>query len=55
MYDTRDEESNLNQKKPYNAKFEFFTKPLGPGHYDPSLAITKRVKQGTSWGATRVT
>lgn len=35
-YDTRALDGttlNENQKKPYNAKYEFFTKPLGPGHY----------------------
>mmetsp|Transcript_23407 Transcript_23407/g.31363 ORF Transcript_23407/g.31363 Transcript_23407/m.31363 type:complete len:126 (-) Transcript_23407:996-1373(-) len=52
-YDTRDEETNLNQRKAYNAKFEFFTKPLGPGHYDPASDLTKPKKQGAGWGAAR--
>lgn len=25
----------------YNQKFQFFTKPLGPGHYDPKIEITR--------------
>ena len=41
----------MNQKKSYNAKFEFFTKPLGPGHYEPSIELTKKVRQGPSWGS----
>lgn len=49
-YDTRDEETNANQRKHYNAKFEFFTKPLGPGHYDPTNELTKPKKHGPGWG-----
>ena len=33
--------NNANQQKSYNAKYEFFTKPLGPGHYKPLDTITK--------------
>ena len=40
---------NANQKKPYNAKFEFFTKNLGPGHYEPSVEVTKPKTKGTTW------
>ena len=52
-YDTRDEETNVNQRKKYNADHEFFTKPLGPGHYDPANDLTKPKKHGPSWGATK--
>ena len=43
-YDTRKLDGailNANQKKTYNKQFEFFTKALGPGHYDPKLELTK--------------
>ena len=56
VYDTRNEDGkklNANQKKPYNAKFEFFTKGLGPGHYEPKMDLTKKRNQGTSWCASR--
>ena len=46
---------NANQKKPYNAKFEFFTKNLGPGHYEPSVEITKPKSKGTAWCAGQAT
>ena len=54
-YDTRDEgeATNMNQRKSYNAKFQFFTKPLGPGHYDPTTELTKPKHQGAGWGAER--
>ena len=32
---------NKNQQKSYNARYEFFTKPLGPGHYEPLNHATK--------------
>ena len=56
-YDTRDEDGktlNANMKKSYNQKFEFFTKPLGPGHYEPTLELTKPKSQGPGWGAAKV-
>ena len=43
----------MNQRKAYNAKFGFFTKPLGPGHYDPTNDLTKPKKHGPGWAATR--
>ena len=52
-YDTRDADTNVNQRKSYNAKFQFFTKPLGPGHYDPTCELTKKKYQGAGWGAER--
>ena len=52
-FDTREIGSNVNQRKPYNAKFKFFTKPLGPGHYDPTCELTKPKHQGAGWGADR--
>ena len=45
---------NANQKKFYNAQHEFFTKSLGPGHYEPSVELTKPKRNGTGWGSTRV-
>ena len=44
---------NANQLKSYNAKFEFFTKPLGPGHYEPKIDITKPKKHGSQWCASK--
>ena len=32
---------NRNQQKSYNKRFEFFTKPLGPGHYHPTQTQTR--------------
>ena len=40
-------------KKPYNRAFEFFTKPLGPGHYEPTQELTKPKSQGPGWGAAK--
>ena len=57
QYDTRAEDGttlNNNQKKPYNAKFEFFTKPLGPGHYQPNLESTKPKAKVNAWGSSKV-
>ena len=42
---------NANQKKTYNAQYEFFTKPLGPGHYEPSVEITKPKSKALKLGA----
>lgn len=56
-YDTRAEDGvtlNTNQKKPYNAKYQFFTKPLGPGHYQPSVEPTKPKSKSNTWGASKV-
>lgn len=56
QYDTREEDGqtlNANQKKFYNQQFQFFTKTLGPGHYEPSLELTKPKSQGTGWAANR--
>lgn len=54
QYDTRKEDGsipNANQKKSYNQQFEFFTKPLGPGHYEPSVQLTKPKSQAPNLGA----
>lgn len=33
----------------YNQKFQFFTQPLGPGHYDPKIEITRPHNKGSKW------
>lgn len=46
-------ETKKEEKKTFNQKNEFFTKPLGPGHYEPKVDLTKPRKQGTQWCASR--
>ena len=36
----------------YSTRYAFFTKPLGPGHYDPSVELTKPKSHGKSWGTS---
>ena len=55
-YNTRDEDGqnlNSNQKRSYNLQHNFFTKPLGPGHYEPSLDLTKPKSAGVGWAANK--
>ena len=44
---------NKNQEKSYNKKYEFFTKPLGPGHYDAKVKLTKPQSSGSNWHAMK--
>ena len=46
---------NKNQEKSYNKKYEFFTKPLGPGHYDADMRLTKPGSTGSNWAAQKET
>ena len=54
QYDTREEDGqnlNTNQNKSYNKQHEFFTKSLGPGHYEPTNELTKPKTPGAGFGA----
>lgn len=54
------EDENISKKNKqyltYNEKYEFFTKPLGPGHYNPKIEITKPKPQqkGNIWCKSKV-
>ena len=55
-YDTGEEDGlhlNSNQKKSYNKQHQFFTKPLGPGHYEPTLDLTKPKNTSVGWAANK--
>ena len=55
-YNTRDEDGqklNSNQKKSYNMQHQFFTKTLGPGHYEPSLDLIKPKSAGVGWASIK--
>lgn len=51
QYDTREDVDNPNIRKPYNAMHSFFTKKLGPGHYDPMCSVTKPQQQASGWSS----